>query len=185
MVAVSHLRIGPFLMSHTHKRFSLRRFNLIRRFKRSYRGEANPIWVMSATAPFEVPIVTYFAILGWWVLIAGYTATPGSIAATLPLWLIYCWSACFAFGGTMALAGRYFQRFPVESSGLALLAAAFSTYAITVTYIVGSSAVFASGAYLALLTGCLIRIRVIVLDRKAQRVAVQFLHEEQNGDAPR
>lgn len=184
MVAVSHLRIGPLLMSHTHKRFSLRRMNPVSRFKRSHRGEANPIWVMSATAPFEVPIVMYFAILGWWVLIAGYTATPGSIAATLPEWLILAWSACFAFGGTMALLGRYFQKFPVESSGLALLAAAFFTYAVAVSWVVGMNAVFASGAYLALLTGCLIRIRVIVLDRKAQRVAVQYLHDELNGDAP-
>lgn len=185
MVAVSHLRIGPLLMSHTHKRFSLRRINPIRRFKRSYRGEANPIWVMTATAPFEVPIVAYFAILGWWVLIAGWTATPGSISATLPLWLIYIWCACFAFGGTAALGGRYFQKFPVESSGLGLLAGSFFTYALALFYFAGWNAVFASGAYLALLTGCLIRIRVIVLDRKAQRVAVQFLHDEANGDAPR
>jgi hypothetical protein len=172
-------------MSHTHKRGWLRRINPVRRFKRAHRGEANPIWVMTATAPFEVPIVTYFAVLGWWVLVAGYTATPGSITATLPLWLIYCWSACFALGGTMALAGRYFQRFPVESSGLALLGAAFFTYASALIYVVGSNAVFASGAYVALLSGCLFRIRVIVLDRKAHRVATQFLYEEQNGDAPR
>jgi hypothetical protein len=171
-------------MSQTHQRRQLKRFNPVSRFKRAHRGAPNPLWVMSATAPFEVPIVLYFALLGWWVIIGGYHKTPGSITATLPTWLIFCWSCCFAFGGTLALAGRYFQRFPVESSGLALLAAAFSTYAIVVTYINGLNAVFASGAYLALLTGCIVRIRVIVLDRKAHRVATQFLYEEHNGDAP-
>jgi hypothetical protein len=171
-------------MSHTHKRGWFKRMNPIARFKRSYRGEPNPIWVMSATAPFEVPIVTYFAFLGWWVLGAGIQVTPGSIVATLPLWLIYLWAGCFAVGGTIALVGRYFQRFPVESSGLALLASAFFTYAATVTYINGLNGAFASGAYLALLTGCIVRIRVIALDKKAHRVAVQILQEERDGDAP-
>lgn len=172
-------------MSHTHQRHWFRRFNPVRRFRRAHRGQANPIWVMSATAPFEVPIVLYFAILGWTVLLAGFHTTPGSITATLPIWLIYLWASCFALGGSISLVGRYFQKFPVESSGLSLLAAAFFTYAIVVTCMNGLNAVFASGAYLALLTGCIVRIRVIVLDRKAHRVASQFLYDEQNGDSPR
>jgi hypothetical protein len=172
-------------MSHTHKRGWFKRINPVRRFQRAHRGEANPIWVMSATAPFEVPILCYFALLGWAALAGGYHVTPGSVIATLPIWLIYLWAACFAVGSTIALVGRYFQKFPVESSGLALLAAAFFTYASVVTYVNGLNAVFASGAYVALMTGCLIRIRVLSLDQKARRVAADILYEERNGDAPR
>lgn len=171
-------------MSHTHKRGLLRRLNFVARFKKAHRGEANPLWVMAATAPFEVPILVYFSLLGWWALAVGITASPGSITATLPHWLIVTWAACFAVGGTTALVGRYMQRFPIESSGLALLAAAFFTYAGTVTYVNGVNAIFASGAYVALLTGCIIRIRVILKDREARRLAGQILQDSQNGDAP-
>jgi hypothetical protein len=176
-------------MSHTHKRFRLRKLNPVRWYRRRHRGEASPLWVMSATAPFEVPILCYFAVLGWFtlgsILVGQVRVTPGSVLATLPAWLVVLWSACFAVGSTIALAGRYLQRFPVESSGLALLGAAFFTYAIVVTYVNGFSAIFASGAYIALLTGCLVRIRVISFDQKARRVAADILHEELNGDAPR
>lgn len=176
-------------MSHTHKRFSLCKLNPVRWYRKRHRGEASPLWVMSATAPFEVPILAYFAALGWVALIGslfgGIHVAPDSVVATLPDWLIYLWAACFAIGSSVALVGRYFQRFPVESSGLALLGAAFFTYAIVVLYVNGLSAVFASGAYVALLTGCLVRIRVISFDRKAHRVAAEILHEEHNGDAPR
>lgn len=172
-------------MSHTHNRGWFKRMNPISRFKRAHRGEANPIWVMSATAPFEVPILVYFMFLGWAALAGGIHTTPGSVIATLPGWLIYLWASCFAVGSTTALVGRYFQRFPVESSGLALLGAAFFTYAVVVTYVNGLTAIFASGAYIALMTGCIVRMRVISLDQKARRMAAELLYEEQNGDAPR
>jgi hypothetical protein len=178
-------------MSHTHKRFRLSKLNPVRWYRRRHRGEASPLWVMTATAPFEVPILAYFSIIGWWtlltILVGQLRLTPGSVIATLPLWLIYMWAACFAFGSTVALIGRYLQRFPVESSGLALLGAAFFTYAVVVTYVNGLNAIFASGAYVALLSGCLVRMRVISFDQKARQVAVEILHEERNGngDAPR
>jgi hypothetical protein len=176
-------------MSHTHKRFNLCRLNPVRWYRRRHRGEASPLWVMAATAPFEVPILAYFSIIGWFsvasILTGGLHLTPGSVIATLPSWLIYLWAGCFAVGSTVALAGRYLQRFPVESSGLSLLGAAFFTYAVVVTYVNGLTAIFASGAYIALMTGCLVRIRVISFDQKARRVAAEILHEEQNGDAPR
>lgn len=181
----NHLRIGPSSMSHTHKRGWFKRYNPVSRFKRAHRGEANPIWVMSATAPFEVPILVYFSLIGFITLAGGYHATPGSVLNTLPVWLIYLWISCFAVGSSVALIGRYFQRFPVESSGLALFAAGCFTYACVVTYVNGFNAIFASGAYVALMTGCIIRIRVISLDQKARQVASDILHEERNGDGPR
>lgn len=173
-------------MSHTHNRRGLRKlYSPVLAFKKSHRGEPNPIWLMIATAPFEVPVVLYFAVLGWWTLIQGVHLTPGSIAAVLPHWEIVSWAFTFAVGGTIALVGRYGQRFPIESAGLALLAAGFFTYAIVLIATVGRNGIFASGAYLALLTGCIIRIRVIVLDRKARRAAGQILVQNHNGDAPR
>lgn len=168
-------------MSDTDRRSVL---HPLRAFKKSHRGEPNPIWLMLTTAPFEVPILLYFSILGWYGLIFGIQSRPGSVTGQLPPLLQVAWLMTFALGGTAALLGRYAQRFPVESAGLGLLAGGFFTYAATLLYIAGGVAIFASGAYLALLTGCLIRIRVIVLDRKARRVAGQIIIQRHNGDAP-
>jgi hypothetical protein len=153
----------------------------VRAFKKSHRGEPNPIWLMTATAPFEVPIVTYFALLGIFALIV---ETPGSITESLDHWVIIAWGLTFALGGIIALVGRYMQAFTMESAGLGLLAGGFATYAGVAVWVNGTNAIFAAGAYVALVTGCIIRIRVILKDRKARRVAGDIIRERQNGDAP-
>lgn len=137
---------------------------------------------MSETAPFEVPICFYLFVIGTWNLIAGLTGVPVSVQHTYPKWLTIAWAASIALGSGAALVGRYVQRFRLESSGLAFMLAACGIYIYTVLSVNGLTAIFASGAYAAIATGCIIRMKVIRRSHKAQQVATEIL--KANGDAP-
>lgn len=154
--------------------------SLIRRMIRSDRppGEVSKLWKMSETAPFQVTICAYFFLLAFVNLITNLGLTPASIDDTYPLWLIIPWGVATLVGSGLSLAGRYLEAFRVESSGLAFLLVACGIYIGAVFGINGVNAAFAALAYVAIGTGCLIRMRVIARHHKAQRVAGQILQTE-------
>jgi hypothetical protein len=143
-------------------------------------GEPSKLWLMSETAPFQVPITAYFFILGLINLAAGMGLTPSSVDETYPAWLVIAWSASTLLGAGLSLLGRYRQAFRMESSGLAFLLSACGIYIGAVLWVNGVNALFASMAYVAIGTGCVIRMRVIARHHKAQQVAGAMIR---NGDS--
>lgn len=158
--------------------------NLIRRVLRSDRppGEVSKLWKMSETAPFQVPICAYFFILAFVNMVTRLGLTPSSVDDTYPLWLVIPWAVATLIGSGMSLFGRYVEAYRLESSGLAFLLVACLIYIGAVFGINGINAAFAALAYVAIGTGCGIRMRVIARHHKAQRVAGEILKSE-NGDA--
>lgn len=156
----------------------LRRLNLVRAYKRSHRGQPSPLWTMSETAPFQVPICAYLMVVGTYNLLTG-VVTPASVDQTYPLWLIIAWSAAVSLGCSLSLIGRYIQAFRMESSGLAFLLSACGVYVGAVIWVSGVKGIFAALAYIAIGTGCIIRMLVIRKHHKAQKVAGQIIA---NGD---
>lgn len=151
-------------------------------FKRSHRGTPNPIWLNTQTAPFQVPITLYLMLLGIQVMIGGI-ASPDSLTDSYPLWVVINWAVSLAVGCAMSLYGRYVEKFRLESAGLAFVLYSCMVYAVTVVVINGWTAIFASGAYFAIATGCIIRMIVIAKSHKAQKLAGRMIRER-NGDAP-
>jgi hypothetical protein len=133
---------------------------------------------MSETAPFQVPICLYIFLLGTWNLLTG-VAVPASVDRAYPLWLIIAWSAASALGCGLSLVGRYIQAFRMESSGLAFLLSACGLYVGAVVWMTGLQGFWAAGGFLAIGTGCIIRMLVIRKHHKAQKVAGQIIA---NGD---
>lgn len=157
--------------------------NLIRRILRLDHspGQASKLWQMSETAPFEVPVCAYFFIIAFVNLVTRLGLTPTSVDDTYPLWLVIPWAIATLAGSGLTLIGRYIEAFRMESSGMAFLLVACLIYIGAVIGINGVNAAFAALAYVAIATGCLIRMRVIARHHKAQRVAGEILQSE-NGD---
>lgn len=144
-------------------------------------GEASKLWVMSETAPFQVPITVYFLLVGIANLLSGAHITPNSVTDTYPSWLVISWAASTVLGSSLSLVGRYKQAFRMESSGLAFLLVACGIYIGAVLWVNGLTAVFAALAYVAIGLGCGIRMRVIARHHKAQKVAGVII--QTNGDS--
>lgn len=170
-------------MTHTHKRSWLRRLNVVRRYKRSHRGQPSPLWVMTSTAPFQVPITVYFFVQGIIYLLVGTGLTPRSVNQTYPTPVVLSWAACLMIGGALVLVGRYNQKFRMESAGLGFILASCAIYAGTVVWQNGLTGLFASGGYAAIATGCIVRMIVIAKSHEAERVVTKILQERQNGDS--
>lgn len=146
------------------------------------RGEPSKLWLMSETAPFQVPITAYFFLIGLTNILAGLGITPSSVTDTYPVWLIEAWAISTALGAGLSLLGRYLQAFRMESAGLGFLLSACAIYTTAVLWVNGINAVFAALAYVAIGTGCIVRMRVIARHHKAQKVAGQII--QNNGDSP-
>lgn len=158
----------------SNKRGFFRRYNPFLAYKKARRGKPSRFWTMSETAPFQVPICLYLCLLGTWNLLTGI-ATPGSVDRTYPLWLIIAWSASTALGCGLSLVGRYIEAFRMESSGLAFLLSSSGFLVGAMIYFAGWQGAFSSGGFLAIGTGCIIRMLVIRKHHKAQRYAGQVI----------
>jgi hypothetical protein len=162
------------------KRGSFRLYNPFRAYRRTRRGKPSKLWTMSETAPFQVPFCAYFFITGLSNLLTG-VLTPESVDHTYPVWLVIAWSACVTTGSGLSLAGRWFEAFRMESSGLAFVLASCGIYIGAVIYFAGLKGSFSALPYIAIATGCIIRMLVIRKHHKAQRYAGQLIA---NGDVP-
>jgi hypothetical protein len=170
-------------MSHTHQRTWLSRINPLRAYKRRHRGEPGPIWLMTSTAPFQVPITIYLFLTGLVYLLVGTGLTPNSITETYDWRIVLAWSACLFVGGGLSMFGRYTQKFRMESAGLGFVLASCVIYAATVIVVNGWIGLFASGGFFAIGAGCIIRMIVIAKSHQAERLVGQILQDRLNGDA--
>lgn len=171
-------------MSNPRKRGFFSYYSPLRRFRRAHRGQANPLWVMSETAPFQVPLTVYFTLFGFVNLLQGLGITPNSVDDTYSPWIIFVWAVFMFVGSALSLFGRYTQKFRMESAGLGLLLSSCAVIVIAVMAMAGWSGLLASGAFAAIGAGCAIRMIVIAKHHKAQRIAAALIRLEQNGDAP-
>lgn len=137
---------------------------------------------MTSTAPFQVPITVYFFIQGFVYLLVGTGLTPRSVTQAYPAALVLAWAGCLFVGGALVLAGRYTQKFRMESAGLGFILASCAIYSITLFVQMGLTGLFASGGYFAIATGCIIRMIVIAKSHEAERLVTRILQERQNGD---
>lgn len=149
---------------------------------RDRRTEPSKLWLMTETAPFQVPITAYFLLIGIINAMSGLGLTPRSVNDTYPTWLVIVWASTTALGAGLSLVGRYLQAFRMESSGLAFLLSACGIYIIAVLWVIGVNGIFAALAYVAIGTGCAVRMRVIARHHKAQKVAGEII--QSNGDSP-
>lgn len=171
-------------MTHTHKRHHwIRRLNPFRAYAKSHRGAPGPVWMMTATAPFQVPITIYLFLQGLIYLLVGIGLTPSSLTTTYDWRIVVSWAACLFVGGGLSLAGRFTQKFRMESAGLGFVLASCLIYASTVIAVNGWVGLFASGGFFAIGAGCIIRMIVIAKSHKAERLVGHILLERRNGDA--
>lgn len=150
---------------------------------RKRRTEPSKLWLMSETAPFQVPICAYFFLVALVNLASNLGITPGSVDETYPTWLVITWASATALGAGLSLVGRYNEAFRMESAGLAFLLSACGIYITAVLWVTGFKGIFPALAYVAIGTGCAIRMRVIARHHKAQKLAGQII-QNGNGDAP-
>lgn len=170
-------------MTQTHKRSWLHRINPFRAYRKAHRGAPGPLWVMTSTAPFQVPITVYFLLQGFVYLLVGTGLTPRSVTQTYPAALVIAWAGCLFVGGGLVLVGRYTQKFRMESAGLGFILASCAIYAATVIWQMGLTGLFASGGYFAIAAGCIIRMIVIAKSHEAERLVTRILQDRQNGDS--
>lgn len=143
-------------------------------------GEASKLWIMTETAPFQVPVCAYFFLIALVNLLSSMGLTPQSVDDTYPAWVAVAWAGSTLLGAGLSLVGRYKQAFRMESSGLAFLLFACGIYTTAVLWVNGLTAVFAALAYVAIGAGCIIRMRVIARHHKAQKIAGEIV--QNNGD---
>lgn len=137
------------------------------------------LWRGLAEAPY-LPIAAYLALVGAAGLASGGGIAPSSVRDTLPHWLVLAWTLAVTAGGALATVGALVERTRVESAGLGFLAAGAVVYGLVVTLAAwpGGATVIAVSA--AVLSMCLIRMRVLALARHAQEVATTLAaHDDQ------
>jgi hypothetical protein len=145
-------------------------------------GESSRLWRMSEAAPFQVAITAYFFLIALVNLASNLGITPRSVDEAYDAWLIIPWELSLLVGSGLALVGRYKETFRLESSGLAFVVVASGIYIFAVFKAVGWGGTFAALGYLAITTGCVIRMRVIAQHHRAQKVAAQILTDENHNN---
>lgn len=145
---------------------------------RSAKPYPSRIWQTCAESPFEIPVALYLGIIGFIGLASGNGITPKTIDAALPIWLVLAWTVGLAVGGVATVIGKIMQRGRIESSGLILLAYGASLYALVLGFAADwPTAATAVAAMMAIAIGCLIRLRVLALSRRALTVADSISQE--------
>jgi hypothetical protein len=146
------------------------------------RGEASKLWLMTETAPFQVPLLAYFFITGLIQLSSNLGLTPRSVDSIYPTWLILAWALSTTLGAGLALLGRYLQTFRLEAAGLGFILSGCAIYTTAVLWVNGFGGTFTALGFVAIGSGCAIRMRVIARHHKAQKVAGEII--QSNGDSP-
>ena len=117
-----------------------------------------------------LPIVAYLAIVAWLALATGGVA-PRALVHTLPAWLVLTWSACIAVGGTLAFIGPLVEGTLLETAGLVMLLWGACMYGVVLTVSLWPDSLTTVLVSVAIATMCYVRLRVLSVARKAQRVA--------------
>lgn len=139
------------------------------------------LWRALAEAPY-LPIVAYLAVVGIGGIVSGGGIAPGAVRDVLPYWLVMAWTVAVAAGGALATIGALAERSRVESAGLAFLAAGAVVYGLTIptaAWPEGATVITVSAAVLSM---CLIRMRVLALARHAQEVATTLADDHDSDE---
>jgi hypothetical protein len=128
------------------------------------------------TSPFQIPFLVYLFIQGILIALAGpqYAAD-----LEVPTWSIYNFAAALIAGGAISTFSRFNGNERLEEFGLWLVVLAAMIAVGIETF---SKQYAGLGDDIAILLGCLLRIRVLRKGRKAQKVAVQIVTDNDNHD---
>lgn len=111
--------------------------------------------------PFELAFAALFTLIGAGLLARGGEVRVSSIQ-TLPEPLVVCWEIFLLAGGPSVAFGLLWRGTPmmgraIETAGLCLAAAAWSTYAVTMWAVLGAPATIPSGEGVTIALACLLR----------------------------
>lgn len=138
------------------------------------RRQPGRLWRTLAEAPY-LPIVAYLGLVGIVGIVTGAGVAPHPLRALLPTWLVMAWTVGIAAGGTLATLGAFLRNGTrAESAGLGLLAYGAALYGAVVASVAWPHALTVIAVSVAVLSMCLIRLRVLSLARRAQRRAGQI-----------
>jgi hypothetical protein len=126
------------------------------------------------TSPFQIPFLVYLFFQGILIALAGpqYAHELG-----VPTWSIYNFAAALIAGGALSTFSRFNGNERLEEFGLWLVVLA----GIIAVGIESFSQDYAGlGDDIAIITGCLLRIRVLRKGRKAQKTAIEIVTDNEN-----
>lgn len=106
---------------------------------------------------------------------------PDTLTDTIPWWLATMWTLAVAAGGVLATIGALWRHTRIESAGLALLAFGAALYGACITAAAWPTGATALAVVAAVVSSCLLRMRVLTLARRAQEEA-QDIADEQAGE---
>lgn len=146
------------------------------------RREKGPsrLWLAMAEGPFEVTIATYLGFVGFVGLLSGDGIRPPSLAEAVPVWLVMAWTVGVAFGGLLAALGKITNKTRTESAGLVFLGYGTSFYAVALLFVAFPNSAYSAAAFLAIAVGCILRLRVLALARRAGRIAQGIVRDEEH-----
>jgi hypothetical protein len=111
--------------------------------------------------PMEVLLFEVFIIDGMYQLFHGVKATPSTITALLPYWLLVVWAAMLVVGGAIGLVGRLYALWQVERAGLAVIGSAAIAYGLAIVFEGGLRGLVAASIDLSIGAAFLIRYRML------------------------
>lgn len=118
--------------------------------------------------PFEVLIFVVFVVSGAYQLFHGVKASPPTVTALIPYWLLVTWESTLVFGGLVGLVGRLRAWWQVERAGLVMIGPAAIAYGLAIAYETGVKGLVAS--LIDLMIGVAMLIRYKVLGDAARQV---------------
>lgn len=118
--------------------------------------------------PFEVLVFVVFVVDGIYQLFHGVKASPSTVTAVLPYWLLVVWQATLVLGGSIGLVGRLRAAWQIERAGLAMVGPAAFVYGLAIIYETGLRGLVA--ASIDIMIGCAFLIRYWVLGNAAKKI---------------
>ena len=128
-------------------------------------------------SPFQIPILAYLFLEGFLTI----PAIPQAAEELhVPQWSIWNFVVVLIIGAGLATFSRFNSNDRLEEFGLHLTGLAVTIAAII--QIIGHE--YTLGDELAILVGCYLRIRVLRRNRKAEKMAIQIVTDQEHDEEP-
>lgn len=128
--------------------------------------------------PFEVLILAVFVLTGVYQLLHGVKASPSTVSALLPYWLLVVWQGTLTLGGAVGLLGRLRAAWQIERAGLVMIGPAALAYALAIAFETGWRGLIAGSIDFMIGVACLIRYKVL---GDAAKQVIAFRTTDTNG----